>query len=102
MLLARGFLQLRGEAGRECNLRRTEGEVGGGAGGIKPGRLPARPRNILPSLPLARSPSRPPAKPLLPAPPASRPWACSRDSAARHWGPPGLGGGVPRLGSGED
>lgn len=72
---------LRGEAGRECNLRRTEGERGEG-------------NQTRPSPGLASEHSSlPTAKPLLPAPPAPRPWACSRSCAARHWGPRGLEGG---------
>lgn len=78
----REFRQFRGEAGRECNLRRTKGERGrrGGSNQAFPGSA-------------SEHSSPPPAKPLLSAPPASRPWACSRGSAARHWGPRGLGGG---------
>jgi hypothetical protein len=55
--------------------------------GIKPGCLPLGLGTFL-------SPCRP-AGPLLPAPPASRPWARGRGSSARQWGPRGLGEGGP-------
>lgn len=81
----REFLQFGGEAGRECNLRRTEGEKGGR------GSNPALSRLGLGTFfPPARQASPP-------APPASRPWACSPGSAARHWGPRGLGGSPGRA-----
>lgn len=79
----REFLQFGGEARRECNLRRTQGERGGRGGGNQTRPSPGS---------ASEHSSLPPAKLLLPAPPASRPWACSRGSAARHWGPRGLGG----------
>lgn len=100
MLLARGFLQLRGEAGRECNLRRTEGEVGGGGGGnqTRPSPCSASEHS---SLPPARPLPLPPARQASPPRP-SRLAALGLQPGQRRTslGSPGAGGGGPQAGLG--